>query len=933
MTRARSPYYLLAVTLVVMLAMLGLTIGAAIKIHALNRQIQTDNVLATVEGTARLLDTWERQYSRSLPLLTEDPLVKRHVAALIATHARGEITDDSELLSFETYFAPRRSAMGYRGYLLISTDSTLLATSTTGTAQQRIRNPALLEQAQHVLRDNKPIIRPLTFGTSGTPSDPRLSMSSFMLCAPIEPTPTLRAVLCLRIDASEFFIQALSATRVGRTGETYIIDRDGRILSPSRFIQAPIAANLQQPTAPRPSLWARTPPYGMAALATASPDERYPLTAVAASMVRDGASGFMEGYLDYRRVPVIGAGRWIGNLGIGLIVEQEMAEAYSAHRAARAVMLGLSTMEIFLVGALAGIFMRGRRDLAVREARIRHLLTHIPAMVFLKDGGGRLQLLNPAFETETGIKGGRSRGKVLEEVLPPAWAALFVRRDDAAVLRGKIFDQIIELPPALQTETRRFFRIVRFPVYHDGNASAQSIGTIATNVTEQWRDRMELETLNRDLERIVDERTAQYLRAQHDAEAATRAKSEFLANMSHEIRTPLNAIIGLSYLSLNDVHTPKEKQYLQKIHNAGEHLLDTVNSILDFSKIEAGKLTIDNEPFSLRQLIDSVVGVIGQHADNKGLEVRVEIDSQMPSNLSGDSLRIGQILINLCSNAVKFTDAGAITLRIDPLWHHSDSIGVRFSVSDTGIGIAAEHLQTLFQPFHQIDSSSTRRYAGTGLGLMISKSLAELLGGSISVTSTLGVGTRFAIEIPLRVTADSLPDAAPEIASGNDTEQKPLSAQPTRAVDNNALLLPDDLATQRHAPAEALTSPSDLSGAHVLLVEDNAINQEVAIAILRSLGAVVTVANNGLEAIECVHRQTFDAVLMDVQMPLLDGYAATRSIRASADIAQPPIIAMTANAMQGDRDACIAAGMNDYIAKPIRPSELLQTLSRWVRKD
>lgn len=929
MPGTRSPYYLLAVTLVVMLAMLSLTIGAAVKIHDLNRRIQNDNVLATLDGTTRLLETWERQYSRSLPLLTEDPTVKRRAAVLIAAHARGETLDEKEMASFKAFFAPRFTDMGYRGYTLLASDASLLATSVSGVTQHRVRNPVLLEQSQRALRDNKPVLRPLVLGAVRTPSQQPLSSTfSFMLCAPIEPTPTLRAVLCLRIDAVEFFIEALSATRVGDTGETYVIDRAGRILSPSRFIKAPAAADPQQPTANHPSLWARTPPRGAAALTLANPDERYPLTAVAAKLIRDGATGFMENYPDYRGVPVIGAGRWIDSLDIGLIVEQDMAEAYSAHRAARAVMVGLCVMEVFLVAALAGIFMRGRRDLAVREARIRHLLTHIPALVFLKDERGCLQLMNPAFETETGVNGNRSMGKPLEEVLPPAWAALFARRDDAAVLRGKTFDQIIELPPALQTDTRRFFRIVRFPVYNEGSANAHSIGTIATNVTELWRYRMELETLNRDLELIVDERTAQYLHAQHDAEAATRAKSEFLANMSHEIRTPLNAIIGLSYLSLNEAHTPKENHYMQKIHRAGEHLLDTINSILDFSKIEAGKLSIENQPFSLLQLIDGVVALIWQHADNKGLEVRVEIDPRMPANLSGDSLRISQILINLCSNAVKFTDAGKITLHIEPLWRHDDAIDVRFSVSDTGIGIAADKLQTLFQPFHQIDSSSTRRYEGTGLGLVISKNLAELLDGRISVESTPGVGTCFSVEIPLRVVPDVVPDAVPDEAS-----PAALRAEKDASAAQKPTLLIDYPVPPRHPPTELQTLPVDIGGAQVLLVEDNPINQEVALAILRSLGAEVTVASNGVEAIECVRTRPFDAVLMDVQMPLLDGYAATRAIRADTQIAQPPIIAMTANAMLGDRDDCIAAGMNDYIAKPIRPTELLQTLSRWILKN
>jgi signal transduction histidine kinase/CheY-like chemotaxis protein/HPt (histidine-containing phosphotransfer) domain-containing protein len=1035
MPGARSPYYLLTVTLAVMLVMLGLTIGAAFQIHTLNRRMLNDHVLATLDSTSRLLDTWQRQYSRSLPLLTEHPEMKRRVASLIAAHARDEITDSSELAGFHDFFTPRYIGMGYRDYSLLATDGWLLGSSVTSSVHRRIRNPALLEQLQHTLAENKPTLRPMIVETTRSKDDPLFSGTlSLVLCAPLQPTPALKAVLCLRIDASDVFIEALSAAWIGETGEAYIIDRAGRILSPSRFVKAPSYPRpMLAQTATYPSLWARQPPRGAGPLTAASADDNYPLTAVAAKLLKDGASGFLENYIDYRGQPVIGAGRWIESMNTGLIVEQDMAEAYAAHRAARTIMAGLCVMEVFLVGALGAIFMRGRRDLAVREARIRHLIGNTPALIFLKDDRGQLQLLNPTFESEVGISAARCIGKPLTDVLPPQWAQLFDSRDDAAILQGKIFDQIVELPPPLQNEKRRFFRIVRFPVYNGGGAVPHSIGTIAINTTEVWRYRMELEALNRDLERIVEERTAQYLRAQHDAEAATRAKSEFLANMSHEIRTPLNAIIGLSYLSLNDAHTPQEKNYLQKIHNAGQHLLDIINSILDFSKIEAGKLRLDNQPFLLQQLIDNVISFIWQKADSKGLEILVEIDAELPTELIGDSLRIGQVLINFCNNAVKFTERGEVELRIEQLQRDGDQLWVRFAVSDTGIGIAEAELQSLFEPFHQVDSSPTRRFEGTGLGLAISKNLAELLGGSIAARSTPGSGSTFSIEIPLRAAPaeqhphDPLPrlqkpvlvvddnaharqllagtlrsfqfdvseaesgsaalaliaaaanngqpfafifvdwkmpglsgiETARQINSATGKNTGPhlilvaphhsvheLSADDTRLFSATlckpitasavfdtiaALLLPDFHATPRHNAPNPLTEPAELNGARVLLVEDNEINQEVAGAILRSMGMTVSVANNGLEAIDKVRNNDFDAVLMDVQMPVLDGYATTRAIRADSRIAQPPIIAMTANAMQGDREICIAAGMNDYVAKPIRPAELIQALTRWVR--
>ena len=1029
----RSPYYLLTVALVAMLFMLTLTISSVITIRHLNLRLQTDHMLTRLDSTTHLLEVWQKQYLRALPLLTENPEVNRHAAALIAAHNLDQAADSAEISALDSVIVPKYIGLGYRDYSLIAADGWLLASSAAKNIHRKIASPVLADMLRQVLRKGAPVIRPAIALTS-TSGRKYSGMLSVLVCTPLKPTPGLLAVLCLRIDARDVFNDVLSTARVGDTGEAYIIDREGRILSPSRFVPAPTSNLPMQPQDNAyPSLWAQVPPRKHAPLTNFTYGSQFPLTAVAAALLRDGESGYMEDYLDYRGVPVVGAGRWIDSMQMGLIIEQDMSEVYAPHRTARAVMLVLGGLEVFLVGALAAIFLRGRRDLAAREARIRHLVGNMPALIFLKDGNNCLQLMNPAFETEVGINGARSIGKPLPEVLPPAWTRFFDDRDDAAILRGKIFDEVLELPTALQTERRRFYRIVRFPVYNGNGGAAQLIGTIAINTTEVWHYRMELETLNRNLEHIIDERTAQYLRAQHDAEAATRAKSEFLANMSHEIRTPLNAIIGLSYLALNDTPTAQVRNYLDKIHNAGQHLLDIINSILDFSKIEAGKLEIDSQSFSLQELVDNVVSFVWQKADAKGLEILVEIDPQLPANLVGDALRIGQVLINFCSNAVKFTEAGEVALRIQQLHRDGDQILVRFAVSDTGIGIGSPELKSLFQPFHQVDSSSTRRFEGTGLGLAISKNLAELLGGTITAQSTPSAGSTFAIEIPLRAApaklqTPELPQTAQKSAlliddnaharlmlanvlaslgfrvaeaesgaaalplidseaaagepftlifidwkmpglsgietarkireSGQSTEPshlilvaphhsvheidsddtdifsatlcKPITAS---AVFDTiaALLLPDYHPAPRHNTLDANEPPRDLNGAHVLLVEDNAINQEVAVAILRSLGMQVSVAGNGVEAIDKVRTQQFDIVLMDVQMPLLDGYAATRTIRADTAIVQPIIVAMTANAMQGDREACIAAGMNDYIAKPIRPTEMLRTLSRWVR--
>src|SRR5690606_32867787 len=463
-------------------------------------------------------------------------------------------------------------------------------------------------------------------------------------------------------------------------------------------------------------------------------------------------------------------------------------------------------------------------------------------------------------------------------------------RGDSDILSGHISDEMVELPPALRTDTRRFFRMVRFPVFN-GDQAAESIGTIAINTTDVWHYRMELESLNRDLEHIVDERTALYLRAKQDAEAATRAKSEFLANMSHEIRTPLNAIIGLSYVALNDKLPEKTRDYLQKVQDAGQHLLDIINSILDFSKIEAGKLSVESRPFSLQQLLDNVISFIWQRADSKGLEIIADVDPQLPPSLIGDSLRIGQILINFCNNAVKFTVSGEVALRIEQLRRNNDEIWVRFAVSDTGIGIDEAELQKLFQPFHQVDNSSTRRFEGTGLGLAICKNLTELLGGRIAAHSTPGKGSIFAIEIPLRAEA---------------------AAQP--------VLLPLMSACKR-----------------VLVVDDNAHARQLLGEVLRSLSFHVSEADSGAAALKMIDASggddPFAMVFLDWKMPGLSGVETAQCIAAAVDRTTTHLILVTPHHSAQGLDESAIDLFAATLPKPITASLVFDTIAKLLLPD
>ena len=397
------------------------------------------------------------------------------------------------------------------------------------------------------------------------------------------------------------------------------------------------------------------------------------------------------------------------------------------------------------------------------------------------------------------------------------------------------------------------------------------------------------------LKEIVNEQTLDLQKALDVADAANRSKSDFLANMSHEIRTPMNAIVGMTHLAQRTNLDDKQRNYLEKIDTATQMLLTIINDILDFSKIEAGKLFLENTVFSLDNVLTHLLDMVKIRADQKNIGLSFFVSPDVPRQLVGDSLRLGQILINLISNAVKFTEKGEVAMTVESKNKSENSVALCFTIRDTGIGMTAEQIEGLFQPFSQADTSTTRKYGGTGLGLTICKQLAELMTGEIHVTSILGSGSTFTFELTLDLAANQPIDAK---KSDNIYTFNPLYH------------------SQR-----------------ILLVEDNEINQQVAVELLTSMNLYVIVANNGKEGLEQAMTKAFDLILMDIQMPIMDGLTATRLIRAEPQLADLPIIAMTAHAMEGDREKSLAAGMNDHLTKPIEIERLIVMLNRWLKID
>jgi len=507
-------------------------------------------------------------------------------------------------------------------------------------------------------------------------------------------------------------------------------------------------------------------------------------------------------------------------------------------------------------------------ELKKSEAKNRALLDAIPDAIFLLDKEGNFLDYRAPNSSILYAPAELFMGKNIHSIMPQDLVELTMNNLGLARQSGKM--QVFEYQLPTNGEIKHFE--ARINLCEGGDFLA-----LVRDVTERKRS---------------DE---MLWKAKEEAEAAAKAKSEFLANMSHEIRTPLNAVIGLTGLLLDTDLTHEQRNYLEIVRDSGDSLLSVINNILDFSKIDGGMMELEHSPFDLRRCIESTMDLMVTRAAEKGLVLKVVLDDQLPTMLVGDASRLRQVLANLLSNAVKFTDKGfvEVSVRGNAI---PEGFELRFDVLDTGIGMPQDKLDRLFMPFSQIDSSITRRYGGTGLGLAISKRLVEMMGGRIWAKSDLGVGSTFSFAVKVKLPCmqsvqhkvkDLIPVIKPPI-EGHFQQARPLS---------------------------------------ILLAEDNAVNQMVLLQMLRKIGYQADLASNGFDVLAALDRQAYDVILMDIQMPDMDGFEATRRILARfPKKKRPRIIALTAHALNGDRERCLEAGMDSYLSKPVKIEDLQSAL-------
>lgn len=975
-----------------------------------------NQVMTRLESTSRLINLWNNNFRSGVSLLAEEP----ELVALVDDYLQGKKNADETHQILDQWLRPIYLSRGYEGHSIITPELKIILTSSPSyvgkSVATEVSKKAILKAFKeglaisHIAESVYPVRN-----IDGTDNNNAI----FQLgCARIMKNKQAIAVLCLRQNPYINFFAMMETGFSGETGEAYAINSNGNIISPTRFNNPERNAFFNK------NLQARTPVKAYGRTHDDPHKVKKPLTKAVSMAIEKGNSGYVDNYPDYRGTPVVGAVEWIPNLDIGIVIEQDVSEVYGPYQFSRKAIIFLTIISILLINTLSLALFFNRKNLALREERMRAFLNNFPGIAHMRDLNGRYLIVNKMVDNILDITPQKILGTTGENLPFPQHYVNKMWKDHEEVIKTGNVIISTEKTESIFKMSYEWIKIIRFPVFDADQANVIAVGTIIQDISEQMQNAQELLKIRLNLERIVEERTRQLEVARIEAEQAAQTKANFMANMSHELRTPMNAIIGLSHLATLVSDDPKLHSYLQRIHQSSNHLLSIINDILDFSKIEAGKLTLDQTEFALEELIDKVTGLVANKAFEKGLEILVYIEPDVPLLVRGDNLRIGQILINFCSNAIKFTNQGFIKINIKKSFEDTTQLKLTFEVEDTGIGISETDIQFLFMPFQQLDTSMTRQFEGTGLGLAISKNLIEQMNGDVSVSSRLGSGSKFSMEIPFKIETCSsihfydegqhtniyhktaliiskhsdvaenlclmlnhlsvqvyfaentdnpfsylneqaidfvfinederLDQYSQQIKSfgGETSNRKPLFILLKHEQKNNSIfefenlfdvvltkpLLPSMLLDSMTGETEKSPSKNEnidleafknLESVKILLIDDNHINQDVVTELLSLLHIQIDLCDNGLDAIERLRHETFDLVLMDVQMPGIDGYETTRRIRQDLQLDKLPIIAVTANALDGDREKCLQVGMNDYLSKPIIPKLLFETLMKW----
>ena len=754
LTLLNPTLFFAAIALILLFIFSGLALR---HIHSSQERIIREHLQASLGSFSELINNWQQQNIAAIQVLANSSQGKQLLHQILQD--AGE--DPASQTALREWLYPILLVMGFDGYSVINRERIIMAASTESYRRQPVQLPETHEVLDKALARRPAISRPVAAvrpldGPRGHHPTGTLMQN---LCVVISDNDADIGYFCLRFNTQTSFFPIFLKGWTGRSGDIYAIDQHARFITPARFGKK--AQSASTPDEQRNARIGRL---------VSVPDQKNGaarLTYMADFLINHEAGLIRTDYLDYRAVPVAGAGRWIPEMELGVIVEQDLDEAMAPYIASRNIIISLTAGAMLLIMVLT-------------------------------------------------------------------FSAL--------------------------------------------------------------ANRKKLESINQNLEELVSERTRELILAKDAALAASQSKAKFLANMSHEIRTPLNAIIGLAHVALGSNYPDRQQAiYLDKIRGSGEHLLEIINDILNLSRMEAGKLELDRRVFTLEQVIDKTLDLVWEKAAAKGLEIKVDIDQDIPKVLVGDPLRLGQILINLCANAVKFTDAGHISLVVSALRQWDTGLELLMEVKDTGVGIEPEKVDQLFQPFQQVDASSARRFEGTGLGLSICKHLVELMQGRIEVETHPGEGSNFRVFVNLEKNLN--PEASVQAAP----------------------------------PAKARLTRFETLSCNLLVVEDNPLNQEIIESLLETMGVKPHCVDSGPAAIQAITQNDFDIVLMDIQLPGMDGVEATRRIRQLPNAKKLPIIAVTANALPGDRESYLAAGMTDYLAKPIDPTQLYNLIKRWSK--